>query len=183
MLDRISIRARLIGLAVILLGITIGTDLYLTRALDSASAAAVQSDRLVQEIKHASAVRVAFDDLRYWMTDLAVSLLTQSERNAETARLRLQARLEEFTQDEPELATTIRTEARAFDDAAGKAVDAYTNDQRVLGNSLFAGAREHGQRVDALLDKLDVQLLQRINASRDRIIARTEATARVASGV
>src|SRR3954471_23933143 len=86
MLDRLSIRLRLVLLSITLVGITIGTNLYLTRALDRAAEAALVSDRIVSEIAAANEVRNAFADLRYWMTDLAVSLLTLSETNAEAAR-------------------------------------------------------------------------------------------------
>ena len=42
--------------------------------------------------------------------------------------------------------------------AATKAVDAYTQDQRVVGNSLFAEARTHGV---AVVDKHDVEVARR----------------------
>ena len=41
MLNRLSIRTRLIALAVVLLALGVGTDLYLTRALRRASDAAL----------------------------------------------------------------------------------------------------------------------------------------------
>src|SRR4051794_1556373 len=158
MLDRLSIRLRLVLLSITLVGVTVGTNLYLTRALDRAAEAALVSDRIVSEIAAANEVRNAFADLRYWMTDLAVSLLTLSETNAEAARQRLQAKLEALAQTEPDVVAQIRVEARQFDQAAQSAVEAYTQDQRVIGNSLVSQARQHGVRVDALLTELDAQL-------------------------
>src|SRR5271165_4476237 len=102
-LDRVSIRARLV-----LLSMTLGTNVYLGRALNRAAEAALQSDRLVGQIGATEEVRHAFADLRYWMTDLAVSLLTLSERNADAARRRLQERLDVLAQQEPAVAAAIR---------------------------------------------------------------------------
>ena len=65
-LPPLSIRNRLVGLSVILLMVTAGTNLYLTRALEKASTAAIQSDRLVALMGTSDDVRASFADLRYW---------------------------------------------------------------------------------------------------------------------
>ena len=158
MLKGASIRTRLIALSVGLLLVMAATNLYLTRALDRSSAAAAQSDRLVALIATTDDVRAAFADLRYWLTDLSVSLLNQSERNADAARTRLAARLKLLADRAPQEAAAIGTEAAAFDTQARAAADAYTDDQRVIGNSLTAQARLHGLEVDAVLAKLDAAL-------------------------
>ena len=48
----------------------------------------------------------------------------------------------------------IRAERDEFEKSANDAVDKYTNDQRVIGNSLLAQAREHSVKVDELLASL-----------------------------
>ena len=157
-LERVSIRARLVLLSVTLMGVTFGTNLYLSHTLERASQAALQSDDLDSVIGAANSVRAAYADLRYWLTDLAVSLLSLSEHNADEARARLQIALEVLSKNEPALAATVRSEVALFDDAAKRAVDAYTDDQRVVGNSLLAEARQHGTKLDALLASLDAKL-------------------------
>jgi signal transduction histidine kinase/CheY-like chemotaxis protein len=183
MLDRLSIRLRLVLLSVTLVAMTVGTNLYLGRALDRASAAALQADRLVSAIDSANQVRAAFADLRYWMTDLAVSLLILSEKNAEDARRRLQDRLAVLAESEPGVAATVRAETQQFDAAAAKAVDAYTQDQRVIGNSLIAQARQHGVQVDALLTDLDARLAQRAREARDLVLTSAATANRVSLAV
>src|SRR4051794_11168521 len=170
MLQRLSIRLRLVLLSITLVSMMVGTNVYLGRALDRASDAALRSDRLVTLIEAVNQVRTAFADLRYWTTDLAVSLLTLSETNADAARRRLQDRLDILAQSEPETAAMVRAETRQFDEVAGKAVDAYTQDQRVIGNSLIAQARQHGVRVDALLNDLGPRLDARAHAARDLVL-------------
>jgi signal transduction histidine kinase/DNA-binding response OmpR family regulator len=128
-------------------------------------------------------VQHAFADLRYWMTDLAVSLLTLSERNAADARRRLQERLAALGEQEPKVAASIRVEAAAFDAAAMRAVDAYTADQRVIGNSLVAEARQHGVQVDTLLGGLEADLGSRAHQARALVLERTATAQRVSLGV
>ncbi len=145
--------------------------------------AARQSDALVSAIDDTDAVRNAFADLRYWMTDLAVSLLTLSESIADRARQRLHDRLSVLAAREPEIAATIGSEVSQFDAAASRAVDAYTQDQRVVGNSLTAQARQHGVRVDALLSQLEDQLAARAHEARNQAGARTAVAVRVSFAV
>ncbi len=182
-LNRLSFRARLVLLSITLVAMTIGTNVYLGRALNRAAEAALQSDRLIGQIGATEAVQHAFADLRYWMTDLAVSQSTPSERNAGAARQRLQERLAVLTQQQPAVAATIRDEAAAFDAAAMRAVDAYTADQRAVGNSLLTEARQHGVRVDTLLGRLDTDLAAQAHAARDLVIQRTETARLVSVGV
>ncbi len=179
----LSIRARLVALSVTLVALTVGTNLFLSNALRETSLAALRSDRLISVIGAANDVRAAFDDLRYWMTDLDVSLLMLSERNADEARQRLQSRLTVLRTYEPAVADTVRDEAARFDAAARRAVDAYTADQRVIGNSLTAEARQHGIRVDTLLSGLDAELAVREQQARDQVMRSTETAKRVALAV
>src|SRR5271166_766194 len=179
----LSIRARLVALSITLVALTVGTNLFLSGALRATSDAAMQSDRLIRVIGATNDVRSAFADLRYWMTDLAVSLLMLSERNADDARRRLQARLTILQTYEPDVAAAVRAESLKFDEAATRAVDAYTKDQRVIGNSLIAEARQHGLRVDTLLSALDAQLAVREQEARDQVLRSTATATRVSLAV
>ena len=82
MMARLTIRTRLILLSSALLIVFVATNLYLTRKLANNSAAVAEMADLVGVIESANGARVAFGELRYWLTDLAVSLLILSERNA-----------------------------------------------------------------------------------------------------
>ena len=84
----LTIRARLILLASVGLLVLVATNAYLTRALSENSAGMVKAAGLLAGIEQADSARIAFGEVRYWMTDLAVSQLTLSERNAATARAR-----------------------------------------------------------------------------------------------
>ena len=179
MLTRLSINARLLILSVSLLLVIAGSNLYLTSSLRDASAKAAEADRIVSQMQTAEAVSAAFDDLRYWRADLAVSLLMLSQRNADAARVRLDRELQRLAPVDPKVAAALGTEAAAFDDLAGKAVDAYTQDQRVIGNSLFAQARAHGLKITQLLSDLETRLAAQQQHARDELLRDAATASRV----
>jgi signal transduction histidine kinase/CheY-like chemotaxis protein/HAMP domain-containing protein len=175
----LSFRARLIVLSVILVGSTVSTNLYLTSVLERAATATQQADALSEQVGIAHGVKDAFANTRYWMTDLAVSLLTLSEANADAARRRLGKELGLLAAHEPDLADRIRQQAEAFDHEAQAAVEAYTQDQRVVGNSLLAVARQRGIQAEVLLVELDERLSREAQDTRDLALARTAEATRV----
>ena len=170
-MSRLTIRSRLIMLSGVLLCMVIATNLYLTNKLANNSAAVAKETELSGVIESANGARIAFGEMRYWLTDLAVSLLTPSERNAAAARGRMDGYLDQLALRKPKLVAAVRAERNEFEKTANEAVDKYTNDQRVLGNSLLAQARDHSVKVDNLLISLISELRDELIAERDQIVA------------
>jgi signal transduction histidine kinase/DNA-binding response OmpR family regulator/HAMP domain-containing protein len=171
MMSRLTIRARLVILSGVLLCMLVATNLYLTRKLADNSAAVATETELSRVIESANDARIAFGEMRYWLTDLAVSLLTVSERNAAAARGRMDGYLDQLALRKPALVAAVRAERGQFETSANDAVDKYTNDQRVIGNSLLAQARDHSVKVDDLLISLIDELRGELTAERERIVA------------
>ena len=169
-MSRLTIRARLIILSGVLLCMLIATNLYLIRTLSKNSAAVATETDLSGIIESANGARIAFGEMRYWLTDLAVSLLTPSERSAAAARGRMDGYLDRLAFRKPKLVAEIRNERNEFEKVANDAVDRYTNDQRVIGNSLLAQARQHSVKVDELLTSLIAELRAELTAERDGIV-------------
>ena len=169
-MSHLTIRARLIILSGLLLCMLIATNLYLMHTLAKNSTAVATETELSGIIESANGARIAFGEMRYWLTDLAVSLLTPSERSAAAARGRMDGYLERLALRKPKLVSEIRTERDEFEKSANDAVDRYTNDQRVIGNSLLAQARQHSVRVDELLTSLINELRAELTAERDGIV-------------
>ncbi len=182
-LRRLSIGSRLLLLAGSLLVVMVGGNLYLTSALGEASANALRADRAVRQIEILDRVRDAFDQLRYWKADLAVSLLMLSDRNATAARQLLARQLDLLAAFRPDDAVAIRQEADDFTRLADQAVDAYTQDRRVIGNSLFSQARQHTLTVNQRLDALDATLAAQAQTARDAVLQNAGTARRVAWGV
>jgi signal transduction histidine kinase/CheY-like chemotaxis protein len=169
-MSRLTIRARLIILSGALLCMLVATNLYLTRKLANNSAAVATETELSGIMESANSARIAFGEMRYWLADLAVSLLTPSERNASAARDRMDGYLDQLALRKPQLVAAVRAERGEFEKSANDAVDRYTNDQRVIGNSLLAQARDHSVRVDQLLSSLINELRKELTAERERIV-------------
>jgi signal transduction histidine kinase/DNA-binding response OmpR family regulator len=154
-----------------LLCMLVATNLYLTSKLANNSAAVAKETELSGIIDSANGARIAFGEMRYWLTDLAVSLLTPSERNAAAARSRMDGYLDQLALRKSKLVAAVRAERTEFEKAANDAVDRYTNDQRVLGNLMLAQARDHSVKVDQLLISLIDELRGELTAERDQIVA------------
>src|SRR5712672_428213 len=170
-LGRVTIRARLILLSSALLIILVATNLYLSAKLSTNSAGMVQAAELLKTIEQANSAQLAFGEVRYWMTDLAVSLLTLPEANAKAARARMERHLDQLAVRKPERIAAVRNELAQYDELAARAVEEYTNDRRVIGNSLLAQARQHSVAVDKLLGSIVAELTDEAVAARDRVVA------------
>src|SRR6476660_10335835 len=164
MLQRLSIRTRLLLLSGILVATIAGTTYYLLSKLGENSRAVARSAELAELIDLAQDVRNNFAQYRYWTTDLAVSLLRQSEVNAQAARQRLLQKLDDLARRRPDLANVLQEQIGEFENAAMRAVELYTDDKRVLGNTFLAQARQHSvvinDRLSALVDDLNQQVVQ-----------------------
>lgn len=170
-----TIRGRIILLSGTLLLVLIATNLYLSRNLANNTAGTVETANLLGAIERADKAQIAFGEMRYWMTDLAVSLLTLSETKAKAAEQRTERYLDALAPLRPQPVAAIRAEVAAYRDLAAQAVEAYTNDQRVIGNTLLARAREHSMKADELFAAIVNELSAEAVATRDRVIAASKA--------
>ncbi|HYM30986.1 MAG TPA: response regulator [Candidatus Cybelea sp.] len=173
-LHTLSIRTRLIVLSIFFLGVLLLTTAYLSRELVNDGNALAEEARLVSVIKFANAANRDFGDLKYWLTDLAVSLLVRSQENATHAKQRLDTDLKELAAFDPEGVAVVGSEVDSLMVQALKAVDAYTNDQRVVGNALMATSRQHIIKVDERLASLVDSLEREAVEKRDRAIAQAQ---------
>jgi signal transduction histidine kinase len=179
MLRRISISTRLIILSLTLLLAMVASSAFLIWTFDRASSTALDAESTVRQIETVDKVRAAFNDLRYWQTDLAVSLLALAERNAQDARGRLKQQLGRLAESLPADAAAMSDEAARFDELATKAVEAYTGDRRVIGNTMFAQARQFGLQLDARLAALEGRLTERADTARAAVLTQFDRGTRV----
>jgi PAS domain S-box-containing protein len=162
--SRLSIFARLVLLAVVLLSVLVGTSLYLTRELHKNSATLVDQGEALALVETADRTNKAFGDLKYWLADLAVSLLVRAEQKAMEARAALERELDLLEAYDPGAVSAIRAEVASLVAQSLQAVEAYTAGNRVIGNALMAVARQHIAAVDEQLS----DLVGRVGAQADR---------------
>jgi len=170
-MTRLTIRARLILLTTAGLLVLVATNVYLTRELADDTAGIIRTAKLLKSIEEANNAQIAFGEMRYWMTDLAVSQLTLAERNAATARARMEQHLDQLAPWNQERIDAVRSELSQYEELAGKAVDEYTDDRRIIGNSLLAQARQHSLVADQLLASIVKELTDDAIAARRRVVA------------
>lgn len=180
---RLSILSRLVLLSALLLGTLVASNLFLNRQLSSSADTLSEEAALVARLTDTNEVATAFSDLKYWITDLAVSLLMRSELNAEEALARLETGLDQLAADEPVAVADIRGEVDTMVDLSFRAVDAYTDGQRVLGNSLSARARSHVMAIDKKIAELVEQTEARALAQGQAAIDGTRRAVRLSATV
>lgn len=157
--DRWSIRDRLSLLCLIQIALLAGSTFFLTKEFSRVSELQSRNLELISVVKSAHSTHQAFGDLKYWLSDLAVSLLMQSEHQARAAQSALEIELDTLEEFAPDAVNAIRGEVKELVSRAMLAVDAYSSDERVLGNSHMARTRAHiaevGSRMNAIVDNVE----------------------------
>ena len=176
---QLPIRARLVVLSGALLLFLVGTCVYLNQKLAENAAGMDKAANLIDLIEEADDAQIAFGEMRYWLTNLAVSMLTLSERNAAAAKQQMERHLDALAQHQPQAVAEIRAELAQYERLAHQAVDEYTNERRVIGNSLLAQASLHSVVADRLLSAIADRLTGEAIAARERVVR--EARGRPAS--
>jgi len=165
----ISIRAKLILLAGVLLAILAVSSALLTRELARDSSALADEAQLVSVVRNANIAGRHFGDLKYWLSDYAETLLTRSQENADAAKTRFDADLQAIAAVDPDGVAAIGREVDTMTDLALKAADAYSNDDTAAGRNLMAQAKGHflkvDQEIESIIDRLEQQALARRDMS------------------
>src|ERR1700692_2170109 len=120
-----SIRARLIFLSTLLLGILAATAAFLTRELARNSQALSDEAQLVSTVRNANKASKDFSDLKYWLTDFASTLASSSPQKADAAKAQLDKDLEIIAPVDSEGVAAIERDVDAVWDLVQKAGDAY----------------------------------------------------------
>ncbi|MDA9983066.1 ATP-binding protein [Gammaproteobacteria bacterium] len=172
--------ARLIMLTAAGLFSLIGSSLFLSSALHQTAERTTKMKDLFDVVETAGEAHVTFGEMRYWLTDLSVSQLVISERNASAAQEKLDAHLDRLVSYDPGTVAAIRSEVEAYVSRAMDAADAYTDGNRVIGNTLLANARTHSTKVDEALNRLVDEVSTDANAERQIVVKRADGSARAA---
>ncbi|MBL4905963.1 MAG: HAMP domain-containing protein, partial [Sneathiella sp.] len=185
---KLTIKAKLVGLSVLMLLFLIGTSLFLRNYIVEGSQSREYQVELQALVEKTIVVSENFGDLKYWMTDLEVSWLNESEENADLAREQLSQNLIPLEQLYPDEVANIRTHTETFVSYSLEAVDAYVDENRVLGNSLASKARAEIVSVNLAMDSIfkdanDKALVSRTTATEQEQTALTASAAVVVFAV
>ena len=162
---RLTIRAKLLLMSGILMLALVGTNLFMRSQLVAGSDALGLQTRLHDMVRVANSALRESGELKYWLTDLEVTWLNESETKAEEARAALDQHLQELSAIASEEVEKIKAHVATFVERSLEAVDAYVDENRVLGNSLVAQGRESIEIVDRSLVAIVDDLVQKATAA------------------
>jgi signal transduction histidine kinase/DNA-binding response OmpR family regulator len=147
----VSIRARVVFLAVMMLAGIVCTSYVLISVLGNNVAVVDRESQLFDRYRRVSDAVHTFGEVKYWLTDLAVSQLVISERNGTAAEHRFREEVAQLRALDPGAVRAIEVDLDGLIKGAGDASDAYADGNRVVGNTLMAQARQHFGDIDAKL--------------------------------
>ena len=176
-MSRLNLPIRLVILCGVLLAVLIGTNSLLGRKLAEDARALREEGRIASLLTTANAANKAFGDLKYWLTDLAVSLLVLSEQKAADAHKVLNGELAKLEPYDPQAVAAVRQDVDRLVREAQAAVEAYSQDQRVVGNSLMARSRTAITAVDDRLAALVKRLEARATRTGNEALAASQQAA------
>ena len=181
----VSIRSRLIFLAVLLLAILAIASALLIGQLMRASDDLAEEAKLVSIVKNATSASKHFGDLKYWITDSAKTLFVRSQQNADAAKVRLDVDLKAIAPVDPAGVAAIGGEVDTLSGLARKAAEAYSSDDSAGGNALMQEAQSHILNVDREIEQIVDRSEQHALARRDASMrqAKTAVNASVAGGI
>jgi signal transduction histidine kinase len=165
----VSIRVRLVFLAVVLLAVLAVASALLIGQLMRASHDLAEQAKLVSIVKNANSASKHFGDLKYWITDSAKTLFVRSQQNADAAKARLDLDLKAIAPVDPVGVAAIGREVDTLAELARKAAETYSSDDSTGGNALMQQAQTHVLNVDReieqIVDRSEQHALERRDAS------------------
>ncbi len=172
----LSIRARLISIAALLLAFLAASLALLgSEAARDSQSLAVEA-QLVSIVRNANLASRHFADLKYWVTDFAVTQLEGSQQNADAAKSKLDADLKTIAPLDPAGVAAVASEVDALSRLTHRAADAYSADDSAGGNALMAEAKAHVMKVDDEINSIVDRLERQAVARRDETIRKARHT-------
>ena len=173
-MKRGSIVLPIVLLSVVLLALLVGSNLYLDRQIANDNATMLKQIEALSSMNTAQSASKAFGDLKYWLTDLAVSQLMLSERKAFSAQARLFELLDRLEIHNEHLIANIRRQINPLVDKALMGVEAYADDERVLGNSLMSASRTNIREAEKDISRLVESLQHEAVVKHEAVLRKSE---------
>lgn len=150
-------------------------------AINSSKEISTQQEALVKQ-NLVRQIDYRFGEVRYWVLDLAVSWLNESEDKLEEHAEALRTLLVDLAVDEPALADELQHSLEEYIEINLEAVDSYVDGNRVQGNSLVSRGRalasSKNDEIQILLKDLD----NKVNLSGEKIVNANEVLINIVIG-
>lgn len=177
---RLGIGGKMVLLNGVLLALMAVSIVFVIGRLTTISSAVGEQQTALRRAELANAAARAFGRVRYWLTDLALSSLNESETSAIAAKQELQDRLQSLEATDSETVAAVRKDLTAFDAKMMEAVDTYADDNnRVRANSLVADGRTIALQIDRRFSELVEDANADSTQAAESIIATSQLARRV----
>ncbi len=196
LMDRFTIRAKLMALSGLLLLAIVATNSYSSMITykiydvvlgtqksvadmkakgDEIKASLDKQQAANNQLDIARGTMRQFNMLRYWITDLSASWLNESENNADAAKKQLMDSLKKMAAFAPEESKKVELMVNEFNDVSLKAVDAFVDGNRVKANSLLSDARKLSLSIESILDSVVKKQEAESKAAKEVATAATQS--------
>jgi methyl-accepting chemotaxis protein len=153
----------------VILALMIGALLYIYSELGKANAVIQDQTVAMTRLEAVNSASSTFAQFRYWMTDLAVSWQNEAEDNATAEKAKLEKILISLKKFSPELVDELQPKVESFGEKLMSSVDAYIDENRVLGNSLVSEGRNDALLIDKKLNDLLVKAKLEVHDAGKRV--------------
>ena len=179
-ISRLSIRGRLILLAVSLVAILILAVGYLTRELAADSRALAREAQVAEQLKIAARAEMHFGDFKYWLEEFGLSLLDQSQEEALLAQRQFDSDLKSLADVDTAGVARIEPELAELRNLSLSAAEDYAANRRAAGNALMGESRQYVRQVDQELSGIVEKLERGAVAARETATAKADAAVNIA---
>ncbi|PIQ97059.1 MAG: hypothetical protein COV67_06275 [Nitrospinae bacterium CG11_big_fil_rev_8_21_14_0_20_56_8] len=166
----LNIGGKILFLTGFILLLMAGSLLYVYNELGNANKVIEEQRENLSRLEVVTTTSSAFSQLRYWLTDLAVSWQNDSEDRANTAKEKLENLFKELEKTDKGIVDSLKPQVESFASTMVKSVDAYVDENRVLGNSLVSDGRGLAGTIDEELGKLMVQAKNNAKDAGERVV-------------
>ena len=128
----LRITGKMMAMNGVLLFLFVASLFYLSIEIGRGTTVIEEQSNTLAELEEANALRGRFAYTRYWLADLAVSWLNESEEKAEAAHQEVDSLLVELEKRDADLANTLRDQINKYYEVALSSVDAFVDGNRVL---------------------------------------------------
>ena len=147
----LKIATKIILMNSVMLFILAGSLIFISSQLNESSSIINQQKDILLRLAVVNEAKVEFESFRIWATDLTVSWQNESVTNAEEAKDRFNELLSEIDYVDKSVIDSIVQLTDDYMEVMMSALDAYVDENRVLGNSILHDSRKITSAIESWL--------------------------------
>ncbi len=152
--QNLSVKGKLLVLSLSLLFMLVFSLLTLYSVVGKTSKVIQEQSGTLLRLETANRVSHGFAMLQYWLSDLALSFLSSSEQSVTQVKKELDSFVTQLEKTDKELVDKIRPQIQTYTQTMMSGADAYTDGNRVLGNSFVSEGRRQAATIEEALQGL-----------------------------